>query len=47
MAITFFCAKEEIMKASNWDQVINVLYTQGKKIQLKVFMEYYSEVFID
>lgn len=39
MAIMLKCLKDSIMKQESWDQIVDVVYQEGKKIE---FEEYYD-----
>lgn len=45
MGIMCFCLRDLILKAKNWDQVVDVFYTQGKKIPLSTFYTYFVDVY--
>ena len=39
------CLKKQIMAVKNWDEILEVVYREGKLIKLKAFKPLYITIF--
>ena len=45
MAISFFGLRDQILECKDWDNIVDIFYTEAKTIKYEVFKGYYLDVF--